>query len=86
MPRFLHLTLPTRVKLALSSVEHLCYKKLKDTPYIDPKEKKNSYMLSMIICIWYINVYPYRKIKSVISHIYEWNVSHGFRQKNIITS
>lgn len=30
-------------------------------------------------------MYPYRKIKSVISHVCEWNVLHGFRQKNIIT-
>ena len=40
-------------KLALSSMERLRYKKLKDTPYIDPKEKA-SYVLFMIICIWYI--------------------------------
>lgn len=28
----------------------------------------------------------YRKIKSVISHICDWNISHGVRQKNIIAS
>lgn len=31
-------------------------------------------------------MYPYRKIKSVISHIREWNVLHGFRQKSITTT
>lgn len=46
-----------QTKLALSSMEHLHYKKLKDTPYIDPKEKA-SYVLFMIICIWYIKHVP----------------------------
>lgn len=41
-------------------------------------------MFFVIICIWYINVYPYIKIKSVVSRIREWNISQGFRQKNIV--
>lgn len=46
-----------QTKLDLSSTQHLPYKKLKDTPHLDSKEKAG-YMLFMIISIWYVKHVP----------------------------